>query len=73
MLDETVPARLLVRGLLASGKSIDEGGRVAVDLGCTVLERDDFARRDGLERSQAGEIVGIAEASDRIYLRAHSF
>jgi hypothetical protein len=33
------------------------------------LERGDFARHDLLERSHAGEISGIAEASDRIYLR----
>jgi hypothetical protein len=33
------------------------------------LERDDFARRDLLEQSHVGEISGIAEAADRIYLR----
>lgn len=33
------------------------------------LERGDFARRDLLERSHAGDISGIAESSDRIYLR----
>jgi hypothetical protein len=33
------------------------------------LERGDLARHDLLERSHIGEISGIAEASDRIYLR----
>jgi hypothetical protein len=33
------------------------------------LERGDFARSDLLERSHVGQISGIAEAADRIYLR----
>jgi hypothetical protein len=35
----------------------------------TDLERDDFARSDLLDHSHVGQISGIAQAADRIYLR----
>ena len=44
-------------------------GRPPILLTRPDLERGDFARSDLLEHSHVGQISGIAEAADRIYLR----